>query len=481
MAELAMAAAGLVLAWKSILDFGELVRLITDDDASSRDGLLTRLRVSSFMLQDWNYVWGVDRQHGRFHSLEPDRQELIVAIIFRLRDSRLQALKRLKDHYGLSTDTTNNAATGHLDVDRLSSRIIAKTRSASTKLRHKGRWLVADKATVNALVEETFQQHRNLQDLTFNSATFVSDIISHLRAHPQLGLQTHLDLMDSHERDLSHRSQRALRRHPASPSSEASCFDEQTLASYAAKSIPSSYQAETLQSLISRSFHFRGDARIPGVLSLWWNESCSRLLILELPDIAGDQTSAMTCAMVYYLASCNKLIYYFDWDASANPVDHFTDLLRTLTRTIISLHGSDNLEGIASAAGLSASHMDVDRDSDPDRLLRSFQRLLSVWTQRSEKPILVIVDGLQHILFGHHDILLPLIRSFVAGLYGICTSSAEGQRGSIKVLLGLQGNAIDLYDCVGEQDVVNMTDRPSRTSTTIRELALTMQDCPGLP
>ena len=91
MAELTLAIVGVVAALKSIVDFGELMTKVTDNDARRREVLWLRLQVSQCRLKDWANHWGVDRIDGEFHHFDPAWKELIMTIIFRLRDSRQKA------------------------------------------------------------------------------------------------------------------------------------------------------------------------------------------------------------------------------------------------------------------------------------------------------------------------------------------------------------------------------------------------------
>jgi len=52
MAELALAIIGVALAWKGILDFGQLMSKLMDDDTRQRDILAIKLDSSQHMLKD---------------------------------------------------------------------------------------------------------------------------------------------------------------------------------------------------------------------------------------------------------------------------------------------------------------------------------------------------------------------------------------------------------------------------------------------
>ncbi len=267
MAELSLAIAGIVLAWKGIVDFGELMTKIMNDDARHREGLWLKLEVSQYRLKDWGDDWGVDRIDGKFHGFEAARKELIMKIIFRLHDSRLKALERLRDRYGLAAEEDDQEGVGA--KDRL-SRLIDRVKTTSKKVKDKSMWLAHDQGIIPDLVNETVELHEHLQYLTYGSGSFIRKALSHVQSAPSL--EVGLRQLEHGGRTSTQEFNHSLVSSSSSPTLVEDQMDEQTLASFAIKTIGSSRQAEQVKSQIELAFHFQGDSRIPEIISDWWND-----------------------------------------------------------------------------------------------------------------------------------------------------------------------------------------------------------------
>ncbi|KAK3322224.1 hypothetical protein B0H66DRAFT_553753 [Apodospora peruviana] len=106
----------------------------------------------------------------------------------------------------------------------------------------------------------------------------------------------------------------------------------------------SSKQASCVRQLIDRSLHAHGDIRIADAVAVWWADDFSNILMLEGQDLAEDTTAA--CVLLYFLASCNKMIYTFNVPTpttAITPLAQFIEMLRTLTQSLLSLRGSNHL------------------------------------------------------------------------------------------------------------------------------------------
>lgn len=155
MADMATGIIGVVLAWKGIVEFGRLISRLTDDDDRERNVPAIRLESYQQLLQDWGEHWGVDREDGRFHGLERARKELVIKIIFQLRDSRVEAIRRLRKRHGMFNEEDRKL---EVHEGRL-SRMIESFVASAQRSRKKARWLMGDDILVAKLVDETMQLH----------------------------------------------------------------------------------------------------------------------------------------------------------------------------------------------------------------------------------------------------------------------------------------------------------------------------------
>lgn len=472
MAELALAIIGAVAAWKSIIDFGDLITKLTDDDARRREGLWLGLQVSQYRLKDWGDDWGVDRADGRFHNFEPARKQLIMKIIFRLRDSRQKALERLRTRYGLSANQSDQEVIGAKDSF---SKLITTVKTASKRVKDKSTWLAHDQEVISDLVSETVELHGYLQYLTYGSGAFIQKSLPIVQSAPSLeeGLQ-HLERSG---RQSTQEFQHSLTGPPTSPTSPICSMDEQTLASYATKTIASSRQAGQVHEQIDRAFHFHGDSRIPEIISDWWHDQQSGLLVLETPDIAEDHTAAFTCSLVYYLTSCHKLVYGFQReDSTATPDQEFFQMLKTLVLNVVSLQGDQAQQTTPLPLALADVESMRMTDKTIQQLTNLFKDMLLNLSSKVHMRILIIIYGLE-ICEGEEDKNRILqVQYFFRNLQKICNKPHNGREATVKILLGCKGHAMTLYDCVERESIADITNHPTGTTSLMQELALKLNE-----
>jgi hypothetical protein len=465
MAELSLAIVGVALAWKGILDFGEIIRKITDDDVSRREGLWLKLQVSQYRLKDWGQVWGINRADGRFHHFEPARKDLIATIVFRLKDSRYQALERLKTRYGLLEDKQDQNVTAPKDGF---TRLLARIKSAPQTIKDKTVWLARDKEKISDLVNETIELHELLQYLTYGSESFIIRSVPGVRSAPSLteGLRD----LDQNGRESAVVFHRSLAASSGSPSLQ---VDEQTLASYSTKTIASTRQAGHLQQQIDHAFDFYGDLRIPEIIAEWWNDSRSRLLILETPDIADDHTSTFTCSLVFYLVSCHRLVYTFG-ENSEGPDAQFFDMLKTFILSMVSLQGTQSQPARPLPFGVSEiGDMRMD-ESNVQQLAEVFKDLILDLSPNPGMRFLIIIDGLNIYDGQETGSYMRNQRSFYRNLQEFCNRAEDGRDVVVKVLIGCKGHAMTLYNCVNPESVVDLTSVLAGSTRLVQDLALKM-------
>lgn len=469
MAELSLAIIGAIAAWKSILEFGELITKLTDDDARRREGLWLGLQVSQYRLRDWGNDWGVDRADGRFHSFEPARKELIMKIVFRLRDSRQKALERLRTRYGLSANQNDQGVMGTKDSR---SRLITTVKAASKRVKDNTIWLAHDQETISDLVSETNELHEYLQYLTYGSGGFIRKSLPIVQSAPSLG--EGLQHLERSGRRSTQDFQHSLTGPPNSPTRS---MDEQTLASYAVKTIASSRQAGQVHEHIDRAFHFHGDTRIPEIISDWWHDQQSRLLILETPDIADDHTAAFACSLVYYLTSCHRLIYGFQRENPATrPDQEFFHMLKTLILNMASLQGDQAQQTTPFPLVVADIESMPTSDKTIQQLTKLFDDMLLDLSSRLHMRILVIIYGLEVCEGEENNNNILHLQSFFRNLQKICNQTHNGREATVKILLGYKGHAMTLYDCVEPESVADLTSHPTASTNLMQELALKLSD-----
>ncbi|KAF2244662.1 hypothetical protein BU26DRAFT_522464 [Trematosphaeria pertusa] len=473
MAELALAVTGVALAWKGILDFGHLVTKLIDDDLRQRDVLAIKLELSQYMLKDWGQHWGVDRSDGRFHTFETSRKELIMKIIFRLRDSRCDAMKRLRDSYGmLAGDEENSEAE---DPGNGLARLADRVRGAARRGKHKARWLIHDRELMTELVDETMDLHKCLNSLTFLSINFLTSNLATLRtAQPLESGLARLESRVKRENASSHQDATQLRK--ARTPELGRGVDEQTLAGYASNLIGSSRQADSVRRHIDRGFHYHGDARVPETIATWWGDASSGILMIEVSDDADDATSTYACVLLYYLVACRKLIYVFEPEPTKGPAEQLLEMLRALIQGLVSLRGNQPLGKISFPASITEIESGRVEAETIQRLITLVHDLVRDMLTSCDQPILLVIDGLELVTPSDDESSNRLVRSFVSGLRTICDANGDERQHILKILLGHKGHATTLYDCVGDRDVADLTGRAARTTSMRHELAVSLRE-----
>lgn len=468
MAELALAITGIALAWKGIVDFGHFYAELVDSDTRQRDVLVLKLRSSQLQLKDWGEHWGINRNEGRFHTFEPERKGLIMALIFQLRDSRTRAMATLKKKYNVPADDEQQqegAASAAL------SKTVAKTLGFLQRGRLKARWVMFDRDVIQSLVNETNDLHELLNRNSTSSPRFCG---TEILLNPTTSLlETRIASLEDHIKQFT-AGQDALYR----TLRDSDSVDGQTLASYASKSIPSSKQAERIQGLINCSFEQHTDSRAAEYVSDWWNHDHAAIMVLEVPDDADDCTSTTVCTLLYYLVDCHKLIYVFDSHAGSSPAHQFCDMLRALIQSLLCVRDSAFLDDrtIDIAPGfLDGGDDDNSGLSEIPQLTTMFHDLLREVLSNVRERVTVILDGLEVLDLGDNNDLSHLFCIFTEGFHSQCSRPTNLPNPMLKVLLGHRGHATSLYrfdDCVNIKD---LTDRGLDVSSVREDLASTLR------
>ncbi|KAI0023520.1 hypothetical protein F4780DRAFT_728446 [Xylariomycetidae sp. FL0641] len=448
------------------MDFGDFILKLTDDDQRRRENMAIKLEASQYRLKDWGAYWGVDRNDGRFHSFEDSRKELIMRIIFRLHESRLQALKTLERRYKISRNDQNTEESA-LAGDRLSW-MIQTMRQASARVKRKGTWLVFDQAGISSLVQETMEMHENLQCLSYGSSQYIDGF------RLKTSQNTRKNSCSYQQAPMEPPREAPLEGAPPSPASfrTVSEADRKTLSIYASGSVISSHQAGRIKEHINNAFDSSGDERIVDAAAAWWNNPEPGILVLEMPDIAEDPSPEFTCALLYYEAQCDKLIYTFDSDSQVPLAEQFAEMLRTLVLHALTLRDCDlevSLPPDYDYKAAESSRSDVTTLGESVAL---FHQVLSAFATRVEGRLLLAINGMECICAD--TALRPLARQFFSALKSICTSRQDQMKGTLKALICCKGHAMDLYDCVDAQDVVDITDVPEQTVNLRQELAVAL-------
>lgn len=466
MAELPLAIGGILLAWKGLIDFGTLIHQLLDDSTRQRDILAIKLEASQFTIEDWGKRWEIDQDPGRFHSLEPHRKVLITRILFRLCESRSAAVQRLTDRYGLPAGDEIAKKNSGKGLSKTVDRVLG----AATKAKEKSLWLVHDKMVLGELVTETMELFQVLQSLTSLSDKFLYANLTVIEETQPLGsglFRLEQDIREQSRRTEPNNGEEGL----------AENVDDQTLAAFASKAITSSEQQERVQHYINQSFHRHGDTRIAEVVGGWWNDPEAGVMILEVSDNSEDRSSTAASVLLYYIADCRKLIYVFESESGRQPLERGYAMMRTLTQDILTLRENQPLpSGLSLPINIADMEHAVADKSSVQRLVKFFLQLLHDVLSHSDGRVLLIIDGLELSGFDLDDDLGEAMSSFVSGLHALCLTPELREKAILKVLIGHNGHATRLYDCVGVTDAVDLTDAATQTSCMFDDMGQTIHD-----
>jgi hypothetical protein len=467
-AELALAILGVALAWKGILDFGQLISKMTDDDDRKREVLALSLEVSQCLLIEWGDHWGVGRANGRFHNLAREKKDLIVKIIFQLRDSRERAIKRLRRRYHKCDEEEHfksEPTEGRLS--RMVESFVAMTKRSKLKTL----WLMGDKDLVESLVEETMRLHGYLDRLTYMSVKFLSTHIDNSRAAPPLecSLATMEDRVKRYNPKIITSTNQLS---AASTPQDIDTIDDQTLACYATDPIIPSKQRERILQRIDIALDYHGDSRVPETVTAWWNSTRSDLLLLELSDDMDDETGTSTCVLVYYLVKCCRLIFMFDAQSSKEPFLQLLDMLKTFFQSLISSRGNKPLDGLSLPISITEMENQAVDNFTMQQLIEIFHKLLRDVLENSDMPVLLIVDGLDTNRADDRPGLAQLVHCFVSGLQEMCEMDNRPHGAIFKALIAHKGRARSLYKSITNSSIVDLTDYAPHISSFKEDLAL---------
>lgn len=470
MAELALAIAGVALTWKNILDFGVLIMDLLADDDWERRGLLFNLKTKDFLLKDWGDHYGVDRDNGAFHKFEPQRKEFLLKVIFRLHESRMRAFKILQENYSLSVEDDEEYQSHNLSRRAKGfARMIDKAKTVSKKTKDKGRWLSHDQRAVKELIDDADEQYRHLKELTFESIPFMMSVIGSQEASQTL--RDKLVVLETRAKQENQKELDHLRKNPSSPIHDENPHrDRGTSINYATQSIASCNQAERVRELVNEGYALFVDTRIIERVHDWWMDEGSGSLVLETPYPEEDNVSAVTCATVYYLASCHKIIYVFDPEDRKPPYLQLAEMVSTVTMMLTYLATESIAAGdvplpdgtIYSIAACTENVQSA---------IGAFEELVNHFITRTDQCLLIIIDGLDELVDQITDeLVLSVIRSLLQSLARIC-GIRPAEHPVVKILLGCKGAATVVSDYVQDTEVLNVMDRAPRKENIMEGLA----------
>jgi len=470
MAELALGIAGVALAWKGLLDFGRVLSRLTDDDDRERSVIAIGLESSQLRLMDWGEHYGIDNERGRFQQFESLRKTLVIKIIFQLHHSRALAIKRLRKKYGMFTEEEDMKSSA---LETRLTRMVESFVSVAKTNKNNTRWLSGDNTMLVKLLEETTQLHGYLDQATSMSIKFlhahVGDVPDTQPLESGLISMEH-EFKQSSRRRLVNTRQNSLV-HTSQTHGE---IDDQTLAGCATDSVMSARKRERILEYIDKSFDSYGDSRVPSTIAAWWNDARSDILVLELPEDVDDETETPACLLLYYLVDCHKLIFIFD--SHSQPAQQVLDMMRTFIQGLISVRGNKPFEELRLPISISRMESETVNAATMQQIVDFFLDLLRDLLEGGDKHILLIVDGLELSCYGEENSTHQIIRSFVSGLNIICetTENVEGRKA--KVLFAHKGHATSLYECLGDENVVDLTDHTSHFSSFREDLAASLHE-----
>ena len=198
-------------------------------------------------------------------------------------------------------------------------------------------------------------------------------------------------------------------------------------------------------------------------------------MLLETSDAVDDETSSLSCPIVYCLALSYKIIYIFvdEADVAAQPARgfaRFVTMLRTLIHEIISFGEPQDSPGCRAASGEGdAIFNSTSEDSATIQLLvSSFSRLIDGLIKVTNERLLLIINGLNEIGMVNPD-LATLVVTFIFHSVDI-SRRTSGEQPAFKVLLGCKGHATDWTELLHKEPVVSNTLDITDSSPTNRIL-----------
>ena len=469
-AEIALAITGLVLAWKGIVDFGQLVGQFTDDDLRQRRVLYLIFEAHKFELEEWVRFWGVDRDDGRFHDLERPRQEFIKVMIKQLEDSATQALKLLTEKYRMADVEQTQQSD---QPERRFSKVSARVTTAIKRGKDKSQWIIMHQEITRRLAAEVKELLSCLKGVATISSNFFGAHIKPLPTAPRLQSRL-VSVVEQVMQAARDRKATSLLSQDGSDGREANDVDQQTLAGLATQFIPSSRQADCVRKHLESAFDRLGDTRIVENVAEWWNEPRTSTLVLETAADAEDQTCVSACVLLYFLVDCHKLIYVFDAESDMEPAQHMFDMLRTLIQTLLPLRGAQPLSANCQQGIYIVTHGDDMSAADPFQLITVVFALLHDVLASSQRRILLIIVGLEMLDLNGEDESCQLMQSFVSRLGKLCEADDVQHPAHFKALFGCKGHATELYDCGENVGVADLTDRTTRVTALGEELAASL-------
>lgn len=206
---------------------------------------------------------------------------------------------------------------------------------------------------------------------------------------------------------------------------------------------------------------------------MWWNNNHAGIMIIQAPEAAEDGTAALTCAAIYHIATCPKLIYSFDPASSTTSKVQLVEMLRTLTIAMLTLQDVPQLSDIflpSIIGGINSGPTIIGLT----QLITTFHQVLTVVVTSCDNRILFVIDGMEIVGANGDDELSDLVRSFVSGFASICRTDRNRTRARVKLLISCKGYATALYGCGGYQDIVDFTDDPMGKVNIMQELEANM-------
>jgi hypothetical protein len=460
MAELGLAIAGLVVAWKGITDFVHVVNELGQDDKEQRKALSRRFRTSRMMLEEWFGYWGIDRDSGPFHNLKPDRQEMVRELIEQLQTTTAEAARILDEKH----ESVEAAKGPSKSPKRGLAKYSAKVTTAVRRGGEKAQWLIAHQATIESLIKEMEAVWRDLNGI----ASATDDLIRILAANtPRLKPRMTFIAAVDQVMESVRTSRVAAISHQDSPHVGSNIsVDQVTLVGLATRTLSSSRQVELVQRSLEVAFDDLGDARVVHHVTEWWNDARSNVMLLETTDEPGDQSSTSACVLLYFHVDCQKLLYVFENDSTVSQSQQILDMVRTLSQSLfISRKPHLPLDKASQASVRLLLDEDAICTAGLSGLVPAIVQLLQEAVDNSEKRVVLILAGLDLLNLAEQSESTLFMQLFLQSLNEFCEGKVGSKPASFKALLSCKGYASTLYNSGDFVDTVDLTDQSLRDAS----------------
>lgn len=401
MADLALGAAGVALAWKGIIDFCELVAKVLHDDAKDRRALILRVKFVRMTFEDWGTKFGVGDPKGEFAAFDDNRKKLIVDLLHAQLEQSVEIESKLQKYDRQSRSNAGVSPFG---------RSISSARDKLRKSADKAMWVAIDEKAVADMIENLERLSRSLLDLT---------------QMWQLSQQTHGRLSIDQIKAVFKDELKGLDHMWRTAQSQNNTVDDRDAARLAVtgtlRDIEPIAVLERVELFALKVFLEPIDSSVSKELQQWYFHDTTTFICAETSFDSDHDASALACAELYALADQPKLIYIPDRLSILDGKLTLADMLESLTRQAVH-HLTRHKQAVSLPAPV------PQRDVSDHEMRGESQILMALLSQilDHQKPLLLAIESLELMSLANPGIF-GAAEHFVRSLRTVADNSANGR------------------------------------------------------